>query len=225
LLGWDKKGSFGSPYPWKRSSNLLYSTAQRLEVLPVVFHSKETIMHNQELIPVFTGTIAGVPAQLVDARTLHAFLEVGKVFATWMTDRIKQYDFLENQDFIAISQNREIGKGRGKNEYHLTLDMAKELSMVERNPKGKEARCYFIECEKRLLGQVPAHVAKAYDELVANKIPEYLKIITAPLPVAEFEERYHFHENALKDLKNAQIIMSAREFLNIKHKMNEAKAN
>jgi hypothetical protein len=73
-------------------------------------------------------------------------------------------------------------------------------------------------------GQVPDHIAKAYDELVANKIPEYLKIITAPLPVAEFEERYHFHENALEDLKNAQIIMSAREFLNIKHNRNDAKA-
>ena len=173
-------------------------------------------MQNQELIPVFIGIIADVPTQLIDARTLHAFLEVGKVFATWITDRIKQYEFLENQDFIAISQNREIGKGRGKNEYHLTLDMAKELSMVERNAKGKEARRYFIECEKRLLGQVPDHIVKAYDELVANKIPEYLKVITAPLLVAEFEERYLFHEIALEELKNAQLIMPARDFLRLK---------
>jgi anti-repressor protein len=96
--------------------------------------------------------------------------------------------------------------------------MSKELSMVERNAKGKEARRYFIECEKRLLGQVPDHVAKAYDELVMNKIPDYLKVITAPLPVAEFEERYHFHENALESLKNAHVIMPARDFLILKQR-------
>ncbi len=38
-------------------------------------------------------------------------------------------------------------------EYHLTLDMAKELSMVERNKKGRQARRYFIECEKKLRNQ------------------------------------------------------------------------
>ena len=40
-------------------------------------------------------------------------------------------------------------------EYHITLDMAKELSMVERNEKGKQARKYFIECEKKLTQPKP----------------------------------------------------------------------
>jgi phage anti-repressor protein len=61
-------------------------------------------MQNQELIPVFTGTLAGVPTQLVDARTLHIFLEVGKDFSTWLKSRIKQYDFQENQDYIRIEK-------------------------------------------------------------------------------------------------------------------------
>jgi len=67
-----------------------------------------------------------------------------------------------------------------------------------------------------ITGQVPDHIVKAYDELVANKIPEYLKVITAPLLVAEFEERYLFHEIALEGLKNAQLIMPARDFLRLK---------
>ncbi|HAL7870249.1 antA/AntB antirepressor family protein [Escherichia coli] len=103
-----------------------------------------------QLIPVFDGTINNEPVLLCNARDLHAFLEVGKRFATWITERIADYEFVENQDYIAISQKREIGHGRGKKDYHLTLDTAKELAMVERNEKGRQIRRYFIECERKL---------------------------------------------------------------------------
>ncbi|EIT8510854.1 antA/AntB antirepressor family protein [Salmonella enterica] len=106
-----------------------------------------------QLIPVFNGTISNEPVLLCDARELHTFLGVGKRFASWITDRIEQYGFIENQDYIAISQNREIGHGRGKIDYHLTLDTAKETAMVERNEKGRQIRRYFIECEKQLRQQ------------------------------------------------------------------------
>lgn len=86
--------------------------------------------------------------QAVNARELHAFLQNKDHFATWIKDRIAQYDFQENQDFVTFSENSE--KGRPRLEYAITLDMAKELSMVERNEQGKMARRYFIECEKRL---------------------------------------------------------------------------
>lgn len=103
-----------------------------------------------QLIPVFNGTVSNETILLCNARDLHAFLEVGKRFATWITERISEYEFVENQDYIAISQKREIGHGRGKKDYHLTLDTAKELAMVERNEKGRQIRRYFIECEKKL---------------------------------------------------------------------------
>ncbi|EHL1890072.1 antA/AntB antirepressor family protein [Escherichia coli] len=103
-----------------------------------------------QLIPVFNGTIANETTLLVNARDLHTFLGVGKRFASWMTERIEEYGFVENQDYIAISQKREIGYGRGKKDYHLTLDTAKETAMVERNEKGRQIRRYFIECEKKL---------------------------------------------------------------------------
>lgn len=103
-----------------------------------------------ELIKVRQENFGPATIQTVNARELHAFLEVGKKFADWITDRIEQFGFTENQDFVVIP---EIGKnpngGRPAKEYHLTLDMAKELSMVERNEKGKQARLYFIECERR----------------------------------------------------------------------------
>ncbi|EDR5177706.1 phage antirepressor Ant [Salmonella enterica] len=111
---------------------------------------------NSQLIPVFNGSISNESVLLCDARELHTFLEVGKRFASWITERLTEYGFAENQDYILISQNWEI-KGRGgdrrSKDYHLTLDTAKELAMVERNEKGRQIRRYFIECEKQLRQQ------------------------------------------------------------------------
>ncbi|WP_110685074.1 antA/AntB antirepressor family protein [Salinicola aestuarinus] len=148
------------------------------------------------IIPVFTGTIDHETAHLVDARTLHRFLEVGKVFGAWIKERIKQYGFEENQDFLIASQSGEAktvaqnwasnttpqnggaegifqnGKkplgGRPRTEYHLTLDMAKELSMVERNEKGKQARRYFIECEKQLHAIAPEVAHRIADDTIGT---------------------------------------------------------
>lgn len=105
----------------------------------------------QNLINIETKNINGELIQTVNARDLHAFLEIGKDFTTWIKDRIKQYGFTENIDFIVFTNSGEnpFG-GRPAKKYHISLDMAKELSMVERNEKGKQARQYFIECERRI---------------------------------------------------------------------------
>ncbi|MBF0488409.1 MAG: antA/AntB antirepressor family protein [Nitrospirae bacterium] len=103
------------------------------------------------LIPIGQSTINGETKQTVNLRKLHEFLGVGKVFRAWITERIEQYDFLENKDFVVSSETGlNPNGGRPSKEYYGTLDMAKELSMVERNAKGKQARQYFIECERRL---------------------------------------------------------------------------
>ncbi|EHX8244032.1 antA/AntB antirepressor family protein [Escherichia coli] len=110
-----------------------------------------------QLIPVFNGTISNETTLLVNARDLHTFLDVGKRFASWIVERIAEYGFVENQDIMIISQVREkIGRGRPAKDYHLTLDTAKELAMVERNEKGRQIRRYFIECEKKLRSMQPA---------------------------------------------------------------------
>ena len=101
-----------------------------------------------QLIPLHSQTIDGNAVETVNAKELHEFLEVRSKFADWIKNRISEYDFTVNQDFTTVSKNLENG-GRSI-EYYTTLDMAKELSMVERNEKGKQARKYFIECEKKL---------------------------------------------------------------------------
>ena len=69
----------------------------------------------------------------IDARTLHKELKVGKDFTNWIKGRINKYEFIENEDYKFCSPKRA-SKGRGGHnitDYSLTLDMAKELSMVE----------------------------------------------------------------------------------------------
>lgn len=97
------------------------------------------------LIPIYQGK----NGQLVDGRELHSFLEVGTKFSDWIKDRIDKYEFVEGIDFTSFPK-----KEKAENtwittiEYVLTLDTAKEISMVQINEKGSQARKYFIEAEK-----------------------------------------------------------------------------
>jgi phage anti-repressor protein len=92
---------------------------------------------------------------LVSARELHGFLEIKSKFVDWIERRISNYGFEENVDFTKVSdasQKKEASHGgQNKLDYILKIDMAKELSMVENNDKGRQARKYFIECEKKLV--------------------------------------------------------------------------
>lgn len=84
------------------------------------------------------------------ARELHEFLEIKTKFSMWFS-RMKEYGFNENIDYTRVSQNCEDIFGNHKEvDYALTLDMAKEISMIQRNEKGQAARKYFIECENKL---------------------------------------------------------------------------
>ena len=98
-------------------------------------------------ITIYNNQTIGAELNSANARELHAFLNSEQQYADWIKNRINQYGFTENQDYII---QIAYTKGRPRKEYFITLDMAKELCMVENNERGKEARRYFIECEKRL---------------------------------------------------------------------------
>ncbi len=85
----------------------------------------------------------------VNARELHQFLESKRDFSNWIKSRIEHYQFIKNQDFEVFNKFGENPSGgRPQIEYAISLDMAKELCMVENNDKGRLARKYFIECER-----------------------------------------------------------------------------
>lgn len=116
-------------------------------------------MTNQDLVPVFTGSLQDQTLQLCNARDLHAFLCVGKKFTDWLKNRVAEYGFADGEDFFPV-----LGKstgGRPTTDYHLTLDMAKELAMIENNEQGRRARRYFIQCERAAQqGVAPVPVAQ-----------------------------------------------------------------
>lgn len=118
------------------------------------------------LIPLTTARIGDGEITAVTARDLHTFLAVGKDFSTWFRDRVMQFEFVMGEDFIILPGTGENQSGRPRTEYAVSLDMAKELAMVERNAKGKAARRYFIECERRALAGIspmpPAPPAPAF---------------------------------------------------------------
>lgn len=106
--------------------------------------------------------------QLVSARELHEFLGVKSRFNDWIKNRVDKYEFIDGQDFTTLTKN--LVNGGRETDYIITLDMAKELSMVENNDKGKQARRYFIECEKQLKQvsqkRLPQTYLEALKELV-----------------------------------------------------------
>lgn len=103
-----------------------------------------------DLIKIQPQAIGGQTIETVNARELHGFLESSQEFANWIKNRIQQYGFVEGMDYLIDKVvNNPLG-GRPIIDYHVSIDMAKELAMVERNDKGRQARQYFIECERRL---------------------------------------------------------------------------
>ncbi len=95
---------------------------------------------------------------LIDARLLHQRLKSKQQFSNWIQNRISDFGFESNKDFYTSLYK---SSGRPGMSYLLTLDMAKELAMLERNEVGRNIRRYFIQKEKELRGvsQLPREAA------------------------------------------------------------------
>ncbi|MGP4995483.1 antA/AntB antirepressor family protein [Glutamicibacter ardleyensis] len=123
---------------------------------------EESLMQHRtgELIPVtdYQGKTA------VSLRDLYAFLEVSRDFTTWARQMF-DYGFTEHEDYLEIllPQNGEqVHGGHNKRNWAVSLDMAKELSMIQRTEKGKQARQYFIEVEKQARAAAEIQLPKTY---------------------------------------------------------------
>ena len=86
---------------------------------------------------------------VVSARQLHEALDVKTRYNDWF-NRMTEYGFIENQDYLAITQKRVTAQGNSTNQvdHIIKLDMAKEIAMIQRTERGKQVRQYFIQVEK-----------------------------------------------------------------------------
>ena len=91
--------------------------------------------------------------QLVSGRELHEFLEIRTKYKDWFR-RMVEYGVEEEIDFIRVAQKRATNNLKNPVttviDHAISIDMAKEISMIQRTEKGKIARQYFINCEKKL---------------------------------------------------------------------------
>lgn len=122
-----------------------------------------------ELIPIQNHN--GI--QAVMGRDLHAFLEVKEPYTDWLP-RMVAYGFVAGQDFVQknlIGQDR-LGRRRETTNHIVKLDMAKEISMIQRTERGKQARQYFLECERKAQQKstpaLPQTYAEALRELAST---------------------------------------------------------
>lgn len=126
--------------------------------------------------------------QLVSARELYDFLEINERYNDWFS-RIKYYGFEENVDFTTFTEN-SVNGGRPRISHILKLDMAKEISMLSKTEKGKIARKYFIECEKKLKNLNPLSMLLSLDkEQLALTTLELTKQIQEAKPKIEYYEK------------------------------------
>lgn len=115
--------------------------------------------------------------QIVSARLLHEYLEIKTKFNDWIDKRVEKYEFIENIDFVAITQKKVTAQGNSTEykDYFLKIDMAKELSMIENNKKGSAARKYFIECTNKW--NSPEMILIKADQIKSRMLENYQKEI------------------------------------------------
>lgn len=137
------------------------------------------------IVPVISGKIGGRETNIVSAKALHKTLGVRRDYSTWLSERIKDYGFELGVDYVVFdspilgnqrAENNQLDGGwvtkrggdRRSKDTGLSLGMAKELAMVERNEQGRAVRRYFIQCEEALQRSVPEIAAQYRRQLKAR---------------------------------------------------------
>ena len=141
---------------------------------------------------------------IVSGRELHEFLGIATPYKKWF-DRMVEYGFSENIDFIAVGQKCPIANGGYQEviDHAIKLDMAKELSMIQRNERGKQARQYFIKVEKDW---------NSYDKVMARALIMANKTIESKNLVIE-EQTKQIEENKPKVIFADAVTASEKSIL------------
>lgn len=157
---------------------------------------------------------------VVSARELHSQLQVKTQFKDWFP-RMCEYGFVENQDYCSIlssGNNQQLTKeqiaqgGTNKKDYAITLDMAKELCMIQRTEIGKRFRNYFIECEKKLMSSGGYAIPQTYAQALAlaakqaEQIEQQQKQLELQAPKVDFYDKVTLSKDTVDMNEAAKLL-------------------
>lgn len=157
-------------------------------------------------------------------RELHKALEVKSKYADWFKNMCA-YGFAENQDFYPFSKNLENG-GRTI-DHQLTLDMAKEICMLQRSEKGKMFRQYFIDIEKQwnspeaVMARALQMANKQLDTLTAENVKLSRTLAIQNQQISELKAKADYYDIILQNKGLVTITQIAKDYGMSGNKMNE----
>lgn len=155
-----------------------------------------------ELIKISQAQIGDSAVNAVNARDLHKVLEVKTAFSHWIKRRLEETMAEEGVDFIVAKNGIVENTLFQAVEYIISLDTAKEISMLERSEIGKKVRKHFIECEKELQNQNKLTLPKTYKEALLELVRAEEEKELLLIQAKENEPKIQCF-NELMDSKNA----------------------
>lgn len=152
----------------------------------------------------YPSDISGEVQQTVNARELHDFLEIGKDFSNWIKAQIDRAGFVENVDYVKTQNLSSPKKASAKSrpqmmtDYFFSLSAAKEISMMSNTEKGKEARLYFIECERRVKKLASTPMLPDYPAALRQLASQIEKNVLLENQIKESAPKVELADNFLK---------------------------
>lgn len=164
-----------------------------------------------ELIPVNYGG----EQPTVSARELHKGLEIKSKYADWFKN-MSAYGFTENIDYFTVSKNLENG-GRTI-EHEISVDMAKQICMIQRSEKGRQYRQYFLDLEKawNTPEQIFARALKMADQTIA-KLKDSVRVLSTEISaknqiIGELKPKADYYDEILKNPGLVTITQIAKDY-------------
>jgi len=128
----------------------------------------------------------------INGRELYDFLRINSNYSTWFK-RMIDYGFKEGEDFIPFLEKSQ--GGRPTQGHALSIEMAKEIAMIQRNEKGKEARLYFIEIEKRYRNELPM----SFEDIMIATLQEMKGVKSEIINLKSVQEKQEIKINDVLD--------------------------
>jgi len=142
----------------------------------------------------------------VSARELHQMLDVPTRFNDWFP-RMAEYGFEEGTDFNLLKNEYVQTEGTrevARDDYQISVDMAKEIAMIQRNEKGKEVRQYFINVEREW--NTPEKIMARALRVAQSTIDSFNKKIALDKPKVEFFDQVTSSKNAIDMATCAKVL-------------------